>query len=456
MILWRFSRPTLIATIELHERLPVLALVAVLIWYLAAPSAAAAVCLAALAALLVSAFLWARAMARHVTGRRSLKYAAVQVGDEIQEVVTLQNDSPLPVLWAEFLDRSNLPGHTVAGVCTADPHASFTWSPRSTCSRRGVFALGPWELRLSDPFGIFIVRQTYVERQEILVHPSLAALPQRLLPHGGVLGDHRPHRQPLPADTTMAISTRPYVPGDPLRRVHWPSTARHGSLFTKLFEPEGASNIWLIPDCDSAVHLGAGQDSTEETMVTLVATLAAQLLQRQLAVGLLIDDGSLRVIPPRRGTSHLWALLRALSPLHACPGRPLAGTLAQANSLVGTRHLVVVVTPSASADWVRALRRLAGVAHGGGAEAILLDPVSFGGSGNVEPCVSLLQQLGINHQVVPRGAIQPIVGSYGALSRWEFKTLSTGRVWARQTPRHSPSLAAQLDALGAGRESHSR
>lgn len=447
MIIWRSSRSTLIATIELKERLPVLAFFGILIWYLAAPSAAAVICLAALALLLVSAFVWARAMALHVTGRRTLQYAAVQVGDEVEEVVTLENDSPLPVLWAEFIDRSNLPGYAVSGVCTVDSHASFTWRPRSTCSQRGIFALGPWELRLSDPFGILIVRQTYVERQEILVHPSLATLPQRLLPQGGVLGDHRPHRQPLPADTASAISTRLYAPGDPLRRVHWPTTARHGSLFTKLFEPEAASNIWLIPDCDRAEHIGAGEDSTEETMVMLVATLAAQLLRRQLAVGLLADDGSLRVIPPRRGTAHLWALLRALSPLHTCAAKPLAATLAQANSLVGTSHLVVVVTPSIAADWVRALSRLAGQGRGGGAEAILLDPVSFGGSGNAESCLSLLRQLGINHQLVPRGAIQPIAGAYGALSRWEFKTLSTGRVWARQTPHHRPSLAAQLDAL---------
>jgi uncharacterized protein (DUF58 family) len=443
-VFWRASRSDYQVTIELKERLWVAAFVLLLVWYVAAPTALSLMVLTALGGTLLAAFYWARTMALRVRGRRTLQHLAIQVGDEIEEIVRLENNSSLPVLWAEFVDRSDLPGYAVGGVSAADANNTFEWRAHSTCSRRGVFVLGPWELRLGDPFGFFLIRQTYTDRMEILVHPSLAALPSYLLPHGGVLGEHRPNREPLSADTNLAFSTRPYTQGDPLRHIHWRTTAHHDSLFVKVFEPEAASIVWLVPDFDAGVHLG----ETEETMVTLAASLAAQLLREQLAVGLMLNTERFELIAPQRGTPHLWTLLRALAPLHSQPGRPLVQTLARANSIVAVSNSVVVITPAVGADWVRELKRISWNRHGGGAEAILLDPASFGGPGHIEPCISLLAELGLAYKVVRRGEVRPISGAYGRLSRWEFKTLATGGIFVKQSPRRTATLTAQLNALG--------
>ncbi len=37
--------------------------------------------------------------------------------------------------------------------------------------------------------------------------------------------------------------------------------------------------------------------------------------------------------------------------------------------------------------------------------------------------------------VVRRGELHPVSGSYGEVSRWEFKTLGTGRVYIRRAPK---------------------
>jgi len=158
--LWGAIRfPNHFTTLELRQPLIVVAFVMVLAWYVAAPGEVAVMSLVTLGGLLVSAFLWARTMALHVAGARQLRYAAVQVGDELEELVTLDNASALPVLWAEFVDRSDLPGYTVASVRAADAHNSIHWRARALCARHGLYTLGPWELRLGDPFGIFLVRQ---------------------------------------------------------------------------------------------------------------------------------------------------------------------------------------------------------------------------------------------------------------------------------------------------------
>ncbi len=428
-------------TIELRQWLPVVVLGFIFLWYLAAPTEAAALSVAALGMLLACAYFWARQMALHVTAQRRLHYTALQVGDEIEEIVVLYNASPLPVMWAEFLDRSNLPGYTVSSVRMADAQSTTKWRAHTLCTQRGTFMLGPWELRLGDPLGIFLIRQVYTQQQEVLIYPPLAPLPPHLLPHTAAVGTHRPLHQPLPAETINAITIRAYQPGDPLRRVHWRTTAHRQALFTKVFEPEASSTIWLIPDFDPTAHWGTGADSTEETMVLLAASLAAQLLKMNLAVGLLASTDTLKVVSPRPGSMHLWTLLRALAPLHPVPGpagappRDLAHTLAQVRPLISIGDLLVVITPAIAGPWPLALRKL--VHAGSAAEAILLDPESFGGPGQVRQAGAGLMEYGLSVSMVRRGELQPMSSVYGALRRWEFMTLGTGRVVARQKPREA-------------------
>jgi uncharacterized protein (DUF58 family) len=428
----RYHHPGRVVTIELRHGLPLLLCLLVLAWYVAAPSEVAAVLAFGLAGMLVTAWLWARVMARGVVARRRLHFAAVQVGDVLEEHLALDNPTALPVLWAEFVDRSDLPGYTVSSVRAADPENSVRWRVSAACTQRGLFRLGPWEMRLGDPFGIFMVRQVYTERRELLVYPPLAPLPPQLLPNNSLLGDHRRLRQAVRAETLSATTTRRYAPGDPLRHIHWPTSARHDALYTKIFEPEATSTIWLVPDLDPNVHLGKGSDSSEETMVLLLASLADHLLRRGLSVGVLAQGDTVYALRPQAGRAQVWPLLRVLAPLHANSPHPLGEALARLGASLPARDRVVVVTPSLDTSWTQALRSMP---HRAGLEAILLDPRSFGGAGRAEAAVQALAEQGVAARLVRRGELQAADGAYGELRRWDFRTLSTGRVVARQTPR---------------------
>lgn len=435
VVLRRYQRAEGVTTLELRQWLPVLAWLTLLIGYVIAPTEVVTMALTALSCLLGGALAWARAMALGVTARRHLHYAAVQVGDELEELITLDNATHLPMLWAEFVDGSNLPGYAVSSVRAADPRQRIEWRAHAICTQRGLFVLGPWELRLGDPFGFFRVRQVYTQQQELMVYPPLADLPTRLLPQAAARGEQRRLRQPLHAETLTAISTRAYSPGDTLRHLHWPTTARKGEPYTKIFEPEATTTFWLIPDFDLTTHVGQGADSTEETLVLLTASLAAHLLRERLAVGLIAYTERATLLTPRRGVGNLWQFLRALAPLHAqCPW-PLAQTLERAQSLIAARDVVIILTPAITIAWASALRRIVG--RGGGANVILLDPASFGGAARAEIGVDILNNSGLTAQVVRRGELKPKAEAYGALRRWEFMTLGTGRVVTRQTPREA-------------------
>lgn len=437
--IWRRSEKDCITTIEVIQWLPAVALVVMLLWYLATPNRLTAMSMATLLGIIGLAFLWARLQALHIRGSRKLQYTAFQVGDELEEELTLENRSPFPLLWAEFIDRSDIPGYTVASVRAADSKSTVKWHASAICSRRGIFTLGPWELHSGDPLGIFRVRKVYQQRKDILIYPPLAELPDLKLPYSGAQGDERPLRQPIRADTVNAFGARPYVAGDPLRHLHWRTTARKNDPFVKLFEPEAATSIWLVADCDRQVHHGQGDDSTFETMILVAATLASELLRDQLAVGFFADTEQRVVVLPQRGLQHQWDILKALAPLAPVPDRPLVSALQKMRHLASPRNMVLVITPSLELNWLPELRRLSGLRSTRQAQAVLLDPQSFGGAGSAERLLPILARAGIQAQIIQRGQVHPISGSYGALRRWEFKQLATGRVVARQSPRPAPA-----------------
>jgi uncharacterized protein (DUF58 family) len=433
--LWHWSRPD--SDVRLHLRQPVIAaaLIVLLAWLIIAPNTVALTGIVTLGSLLLLSYLWVRSLAKGVTTQRTLRYSAVQVGDELEELLVLDNRLRLPVIWAEFIDRSTAPGYSISGVRTTGARKREQWRLHTSCAQRGVYSLGPWEVRLGDPFGLFEARQAYHQQTEIVVYPPLAALPPEIAHHRRAIGDRAPLRQPVSAETINAMSTRPYVRGDALQRVHWRTTAKRDDLFVKIFEPEAASTMWLIPDLDASVQLGDGAESSLEKMIVLTASIAARLLDERLAVGVILDAASSHSVLPQMGAAHLWTILRALALAQPRPDRPLAETLIHARSIVSLRDSAVIVTPSLDPEWSKALPHLSGGTRLGGVEVVLLDPVSFGGAIGADAFRTLLLEQGVSTHIVRRQDIRPASGTYGAVRRWEFKTLGTGRVAVLQTPR---------------------
>jgi len=49
--------------------------------------------------------------------------------------------------------------------------------------------------------------------------------------------------------------------------------------------------------------------------------------------------------------------------------------------------------------------------------------------------VQALADQGVAARSLRRGELEATTGAYGAVRRWEFRTLGTGRAVAKQTPR---------------------
>ncbi len=106
--------------------------------------------------------------------------------------------------------------------------------------RRGVHEDGPCEIVTGAPFGVVRVRRTITVPSRTVVHPQVFDLPlEPLLGPAGVSSR---------APSGDVASIREYRPRDPLRLVHWRSTARLGELMVREFEDRDRADVVVAAD----------------------------------------------------------------------------------------------------------------------------------------------------------------------------------------------------------------
>jgi uncharacterized protein (DUF58 family) len=376
-------------------------------------------------------YLWARSLMRGLRLTREMRFGWAQVGDRLEERFTLSHEGWLPGLWVEVIDHTTLPEYRVSRVTGVGSRSHTRWHTQGVCSRRGLFTLGPTSLRSGDPLGLYTVSLEYTDSASLLVTPPILPLPTIEVAPGGRSGEGRP-RADAPERTVSAAGVRPYVRSDSLRWIHWPTSARHDSLFVRILDGTPAGDWWIFLDLDQGVQAGQGQASTEEHGVILAASLADRGLRMGRSVGLVTHGDGLVWMAPQGGDGQRWAILRALSLVR--PGAcSLAGLLARAHPRFGERTSLIIITPAADSEWIKSLWPL--MRRGAIPTVLLLDPASFGGDGNVSGLSALLSDLGITCYIITRELLDRPEARPGQTGHWEWRVSPLGRAVAVHRPR---------------------
>jgi uncharacterized protein (DUF58 family) len=379
-------------------------------------------------------YVWMRVLARGLRLSREVRFGWAQVGDRMVERFGLTNDSRVPTLWVEIVDHSTLPGYQASRVSSVDGKHSIRWYEEAVCTRRGLFVLGPTSVQTSDPFGLYTTTVHYPASFPLLVLPPVVPLPTIEVAPGGRAGEGRP-RAYAPERTVAAAAVRDYLPGDSPRWIHWPTSARRDSLYVRLFDGTPAGDWWIFLDMDRTVQAGEGQDSTEEHGVILAASLADRGLRSGRAVGLVAHGGGLMWLPPRGGEGQRWEVMRSLALVS--PGScPLSNLLERTGGVLEQHASLVIITPAVDDVWIEALAPL--LWRGITPTVLLLDPVSFGGTGEVGRPAALLSNLGVAHYVITRDLLDRPETRPGREGQWEWRVLGTGRAVPVRRPRDVP------------------
>ena len=131
------------------------------------------------------------------------------------------------------------------------------WKERRTLCplERGPMVATSWVLESSDPLGFFRFRRGGADGEIGLVLPrftSFASRPQARELEASVSA-------PRAGSGMELFGVREYRPGDPLRRIHWRSSARLGELVVREHEPPGVQTVGIFCDPNPATSEIADQ-----------------------------------------------------------------------------------------------------------------------------------------------------------------------------------------------------
>ena len=150
--------------------------------------------------------------------------------------------------------------------------------------RRGVVPVGPLRVERGDPLGLVSLARAYGDTAGVWVHPRIH--PLRAIPAGLTRSlDGRVDK--VPQGTITFDSLREYVVGDELRRVHWRSSAKAGTLMVReQLDTSEPSIVVLLDDRPD----GQSGESFEESCEA-AASIVAAAVREDVAVRLHLVSG---------------------------------------------------------------------------------------------------------------------------------------------------------------------
>ncbi len=118
---------------------------------------------------------------------------------------------------------------------------------------RGEYRVGPLMMRLADPFGLVERSRSFRAVSDLLVLPSVDALPDAPLP-GAWDSSLQAGSHAIGSHGSDDASIRQYRYGDDLRKVHWRSTARLGEMVVRQEERPWHGRTSVLFDTRGSAH----------------------------------------------------------------------------------------------------------------------------------------------------------------------------------------------------------
>jgi uncharacterized protein (DUF58 family) len=275
---------------------------------------------------------------------------------------------------------------------------------------RGRYRIGPGTLLVTDPLGLGRAQVPLAREARVTVRPQVPVL-HTLFTEAGTWGEGG-RRVPMRLPSGLEPhGVREYVEGEPLRAVHWATSARRGELMVRELEDIPRESVAVVLDVDAGSVAGAIGTSSLDDAVRAAAGLVRAHALRSRRV-LLVVGAPDPVVVRVQGAGQDWELaLDALAAVEPCRAAPLAELVAPRGVVRSVSELVVVTArPEAVADALAAR-----VGQGRSTALVAVDAPTYAGRPPARPSPALLRlaRAGIALAVVRHGT--PLAEALGGL-----------------------------------------
>ena len=341
-----------------------------------------------------SLWLTPRAFRKLRVGRAYNDHAFL--GEQVAVTVTLRNEGRLPVPWIQAVE--SVPPELSLGTVPrralslrGRQESTFTYQVQAT--RRGYYRLGPLSVRAGDLFG-WKEETMQSEPGYLTVYPRIIPLTELGLPSRLPFGTVR-SQQRLFEDPARPVGVRDYRSGDSMRLINWKVSAHHNNLLVRTLQPAISLETAILLNLNVEDYDRRTRYSVPEWAIEVAASIAAHLVDRKQAVGLmtngndpllqqpgagekglsfdnvtgrvLLEESGARPgqgpliptpIPPQGGRAHLMKVLELLARVEAGATVPFTGWIPRACLHLSWGVTIPAITPRGDEATCQALHRL--------------------------------------------------------------------------------------------------
>lgn len=231
--------------------------------------------------------------------------------------------------------------------------------------KRGLHRIKETVLELGDFVGFNSELRKVAINQEIVILPKKLELTESIAPLGPLSGDVSVRRWIID-DPLVTVGIREYTGNEPQRFIHWPSSAKHGSLMVKNFDFTSDNTVLVILNVETAKPRWQPiEEELVDEAVSLTRGVLEEFQELNIPYGLATNayneqsGGWDYYYPAGLGAGHLATLLHTLGRIHfRIPGF-FENTLRDMRRRQGNYTTVVIVTPRILESYIEPIEKLA-------------------------------------------------------------------------------------------------
>jgi uncharacterized protein (DUF58 family) len=226
---------------------------------------------------------------------RVLSRTETTIGGKVEVTLTVRNKGGLPVPWVlveELLPEKMPATGERARLFTLGPHKKEKMVYQVVLNRRGYHQIGPSLIEAGDLFGFFRRYKALAAADYVTVFPALEHIMEFDIAARRPMGTVKVTDK-IFEDPTKIIGVREYAPGDPFNRIHWKTTARTGTLYSKVYDPSKVIGATFVLDFHRSGYKGQHGHERGELAITTVASLADYIAGANEQVGLVTNGRDL-------------------------------------------------------------------------------------------------------------------------------------------------------------------
>jgi uncharacterized protein (DUF58 family) len=254
-------------------------------------------------------FQWA--VAKNITVSRETKEKCI-AGQTINVTINIKNKGAFPLfnIYTEDLTEDISDEKSKTTFLEYLPKkSSHKFIYELYCRKRGKYYLGPVNIYFFDILGMISFKRQYPVYSTLYVYPKtfgisrFPPLKKGNLPWFGV------ETRRTSGDEDEFFGLREYRQGDPIKKIHWFSTAKKGKLIVKEFQKISFYRASILFTLNKEENIGTAEESVGEYIINIASSLAKYLIEKDVSLELMAHAEQLYHFPSNKGAQYLEELM---------------------------------------------------------------------------------------------------------------------------------------------------